>query len=155
MAFTFHFLDFEEYPSLSRSTHRSCTYDNLPRYNYSTSETKMCDSVKDLKRTNLLSLLATFAHEESLFFEILLEEDDGKDLEEPMKKSRRIYDRPDYKKSLWWTMLEKGDCKDPSNRQFMVFRRRFGIPFNLFKVVVERARAWSLNDGKSKLGDES
>ena len=65
----------------------------------------------------LLSLLAFIAHEESLLFEILMEEDDiDKDQEEPMKMSRRIYDRPDYRKSLWWTMLEKGDCKDPSNR---------------------------------------
>ena len=115
----------------------------------------MADSSMDRKRKTLLSLIASFAQEESLLFEILMEEDDAdKDLEETIKKSRRIFDRPDYRKSLWWTMLEKGECKDPSNRQFLVFRRRFGIPFNLFKVIVERARTWSVNEGKSKLGDE-
>ena len=76
-----------------------------------------------------------------------MEDDDiDKDQEEPMKMSRRIYDKPDNRKSLWWTMLEKGSREDPSNRQFMVFRRCFGIPFNFFKVIVERARTWSLNE---------
>ena len=68
----------------------------------------MADSSMDRKRKTLLSLIASFAQEESLLFEILMEEDDAdKDLEETIKKSRRIYDRPDYRKSLWWTMLEK------------------------------------------------
>jgi hypothetical protein len=115
----------------------------------------MSDSLQDVKRRTLLTLLASFAQEESLLLEILLDEDVDKDLEEPMKKSRHIFERPDYRKSVWWTMLQKGDCKDPSSRQFMVFRRRFAIPFNLFKVVVECARGWSFGESRSKLGDES
>ena len=150
MPFTFHFLNCEEYPSaIVNTVHmRSilATISDHPR------QLTMTDS----KRQTLLSLVAFLVQEESLLLDILMEEGDvDKDLEEPKKKSRRIYDRPDYRKSLWWTMLEKGECKDPFNRQFMVFRRRFGIPFNLFKVIVERARTWSVNDGISKLGDES
>ena len=94
----------------------------------------MNGSMKDVTRKTLLTLVASMAQEENLLLEILLEEDELKDLQAPQKKSRHIYERPDYQKSVWWTLLQKGDCKDPFNRQYMVFRRRFGIPFDLFKL---------------------
>lgn len=114
----------------------------------------MSGTMNDVTRKTLLTLVASLAEEENLLLEILLEEDELEDLQVPKKKSRHIYERPDYQKSVWWTLLQKGDCKDPFNRQYMVFRRRFGIPFDLFKIIVERARTWSFNEGKTKLGDD-
>ena len=116
---------------------------------------KLLKEVLKSKRKVLIQLLASLAQEDSLLLDILLEDDVDEGLQEPRKKSRHIYDRPDYKKSVWWTMLQKGDCKDPSSRQFIVFRRRWGIPFNLFKVIVESARNWSFTGGITKLGDDS
>jgi hypothetical protein len=37
--------------------------------------------------------------------------------------TRMVYDRPDYKKSTWWKMREKGDCKNPNHRDYKTFRR--------------------------------
>jgi Plant transposon protein len=129
----------------------------------------MSGTMNDVTRKTLLTLVASLAQEENLLLEILLEEDELEDLQVRKKKSRHIYERPDYQKSVWWTLLQKGDCKDPFNRQCMVFRRRFRslvilsasifIPqgmntFDLFKIIVERARTWSFNEGKTKLGDD-
>lgn len=61
---------------------------------------------------------------------------------------RKIYDRPVYKQSTWWTMLAKGDCKILGHPQNKLFRRRFSVPFSMFKDIVEESRLWVLDNGK-------
>ena len=49
-------------------------------------------------------------------------------------------------------MLEKGDVKVVGNAHNKQFRRRFSVPFSMFKDIVEEARDWIGLNGK-KLGD--
>ena len=70
----------------------------------------MSGSMNDVTRKTLLTLVASLAQEENLLSEILLEEDELEDLQAPKKKSRHIYEIPYYQKSVWWTLLQKGDC---------------------------------------------
>ena len=72
-----------------------------------------------------------------------------------VKKPRTIYERPVYKNSTWWTMLLKGECKMIGHPNFKLFRRRFGVPYSMFKEIVEEARTWvSMKGNKDeKLGD--
>ena len=49
-------------------------------------------------------------------------------------------------------MLEKGDVKVVGNAHNKQFRRRFSVPFSMFKDIVEEARDWIELNGK-KLGD--
>ena len=53
--------------------------------------------------------------------------------------------------SVWWQMLEKGDCKIPSHREHERFRRRFGVTFERFKFIVDHAKGWAI-DEKDPLG---
>ena len=70
------------------------------------------------------------------------------------KVGRRLYDRPIYAQSTWWVMLEKGDCKIPGHAHNKLFRRRFSIPFSMFKDITEEAREWIGRNGK-RLGDRT
>ena len=54
-----------------------------------------------------------------------------------IKVGRRIFDRPVYTNSTWWTMLLKGDCKVEGHPQNKVFRRRFSVPFSMFKLICQ------------------
>ena len=65
---------------------------------------------------------------------------------------RKLYDRPVYMQSTWWIMLEKGDVKVVGHAHNKQFRRRFSVPFSMFKDIVEEARDWIGVNGK-KLGD--
>ena len=64
----------------------------------------------------------------------------------------KLYDRPVYMQSTWWIMLEKGDVKVVGHAHNKQFRRRFSVPFSMFKNIVEEARDWIGLNGK-KLGD--
>lgn len=68
-----------------------------------------------------------------------------------IKVGRRIFERPVYTCSAWWIMLHKGDCKIEGHPQSRVFRRRFGVPFSMFKSIVADAREWTLF-GNKRLG---
>lgn len=68
------------------------------------------------------------------------------------KQGRLIYARPTYTCSTWWTMLQKGDCKVDGHPQNKVFRRRFSVPFTMFKAIVSEAREW-ITDGGKRMGD--
>ena len=48
-----------------------------------------------------------------------------------IKVGRRIYDRPVYTCSTWWTMLLKGDCKVEGHPQNKVSRRRFSVLYSM------------------------
>ena len=50
------------------------------------------------------------------------------------------------------TMLLKGDCKVEGHPQNKVFRRRFSVPFSMFKLIVAEEREWVIN-GEKKFGD--
>lgn len=54
-----------------------------------------------------------------------------------VRKARTIYERPVYKYSTWWTMLVKGECKILGHPQSKLFRRRFAVPFSIFKSIVK------------------
>lgn len=69
-----------------------------------------------------------------------------------VKLARRIFDRPSYTNSTWWTMLQKGDCKIEGHPQNKVFRRRFSVPFTMFKSIDSEAREW-ITVGDKKMGD--
>ena len=69
-----------------------------------------------------------------------------------IKVGRRIFDRPVYTSSTWWTMLSKGDCKVEGHPQNKVFRRRFRVPFSMFKSIVSEAREWVISE-ENKFGD--
>ena len=64
----------------------------------------------------------------------------------------KLYDRPVYTQSTWWIMLEKGDVKVVGHAHNKQFRRRFSVPFSMFKEIVEEARDWIGLNGK-KLGE--
>ena len=68
-----------------------------------------------------------------------------------VKVGRKIYDRPVYRNSTWWTMLLKGECKVVGHPQNKLFRRRFSIPFSMFRDIVAEAREWP--NGSGKMGD--
>ena len=75
-------------------------------------------------------------------------------LEKPdvaVKVGRKIYDRPLYSNSTWWTMLLRGECKVVGHPQNKLFRRRFSIPFSIFRDIVAEAREWP--QGGGKMGD--
>jgi hypothetical protein len=69
-----------------------------------------------------------------------------------VKVGRKIYDRPVYTSSTWWTMLLKGDCKIEGHPQNRVFRRRFSVPFSMFRSIVSEAREWIIS-GNKRMGD--
>lgn len=69
-----------------------------------------------------------------------------------VKLARRIFDRPSHTNSTWWTILQKGDCKIEGHPQNKVFRRRFSVPFTMFKSIVSEAREW-ITVGDKKMGD--
>ena len=66
-----------------------------------------------------VTILAFLQAEESIVLSELL-------AEEPVTgmKFRRVFPRPNYRDSVWWRMLEKGDCKIPGSREYKLFRRR-------------------------------
>ena len=73
----------------------------------------------------------------------------------------RIFGRPVYKQSTLWTMLAKRDCEVNGHPVVLeclsqVFRRPFGVPFSIFRDIVETARAWRSMavDQERKLGDD-
>ena len=59
------------------------------------------------------------------------------------KRYRRVFQRPNYSESVWWRMLEKGECKIPGTREYKLFRRRFGVGFERYKTFCEAARTWN------------
>ena len=65
-----------------------------------------------------------------------------------VKLGRKIYDRPVYSNSTWWTMLLKGECKVIGHPQNKLFQRRFSIPFWMFRDIVAEAREWPNGSGK-------
>jgi hypothetical protein len=66
------------------------------------------------------------------------------------KKTRRVYERPDYLESAWWKMLEAGNCKIEGHRENKKFRRRFGVTFKRFKEICEAAKDWPILVGEEK-----
>ena len=40
-------------------------------------------------------------------------------------------------------MLEKGECKIPGTREYKLFRRRFGVGFERYKIFCEATRTWN------------
>jgi hypothetical protein len=67
------------------------------------------------------------------------------------KVGRRIYDRPVYINSTWWTMLIKGEWKLINHPENKLLRRRFSVPYSMIKDIVTVAREWPY--GKGTMGD--
>lgn len=73
-------------------------------------------------------------------------------------KTRHIYPRSDYTSSLWWIMLQNGRVNLPHHREHAVFRRRFGVTFARFHIIVDFAKSWKDESGNplwSNGGDAS
>ena len=51
-------------------------------------------------------------------------------------------------------MLEKGDCKVVGHAHNKLFRRRFSVPFSMFRDIVEEAREWPGQNAKRR-GDRA
>lgn len=106
----------------------------------------------------LMRLLAVQLETDNFVLNHLLQENENKkdNIDGGLKetKRRKIYDRPDYLKSTWWLMLEKGLCKIPTHREYKMFRRRFSVSFPRFKKMVEDAKEWTISeDTTKKFGD--
>ena len=52
---------------------------------------------------------------------------------------RRPERRPDYEHSLWATMLTDSQLQNPASRAGILFRRRFRVPYGLFRLIVDVA----------------
>jgi hypothetical protein len=69
------------------------------------------DSSEDEELMHLLAI--QLETDDFLFNEILQEENSIGEQDstegQSQKRTRMVYDRPNYKKSNWWKMLEKGD----------------------------------------------
>ncbi|CAN0185409.1 unnamed protein product [Pylaiella littoralis] len=59
------------------------------------------------------------------------------DNDPPMKRTRRVLPRPDYRASFWWRMLGETGLKEPGSREARLFRRRFRIPYQFFTELIE------------------
>ena len=68
------------------------------------------------------------------------------------QRFRHVFARPNYKESVWWRMLEKGDCKIPRTREYKLFRRRFGVGFERFKTFCEATRDWDITKETDAVG---
>ena len=55
---------------------------------------------------------------------------------------RLVYQRPDYKQSSWWRMLQDAAVRDAKTKEGKQFRRRFRLPFQLYADIVVRWEAW-------------
>ena len=77
-----------------------------------------------------------------LFVEHLLKEypsfilDDEDFASQPKKKKRNCSSRPDYWSSVWGIMLRNPEIEDPDSFVARKFRRRFRVPYPLFKTVI-------------------
>ncbi|KAG5190791.1 hypothetical protein JKP88DRAFT_266780 [Tribonema minus] len=61
------------------------------------------------------------------------------------KRCRRVYERPDYRRTAWMTMLDnEAQLLDPTSREAKKFRRRFRLPYPMFKelVALVREKGW-------------
>ncbi|CAN0083359.1 unnamed protein product [Pylaiella littoralis] len=56
----------------------------------------------------------------------------NEDNDPPMKRTRRVLPRPDYRASFWLRMLGETGLKEPGSREARLFRRRFRIPYQFF-----------------------
>ncbi|CAM9508247.1 unnamed protein product [Pylaiella littoralis] len=72
------------------------------------------------------------------------DDDTDEDDAPPVKRTRRVLPRRDYKASFWWNMLASPGLGDPGSREAKVFRRRFRIPHKFFTEVVAlvKAKKW-------------
>lgn len=55
-------------------------------------------------------------------------------------KHRNTGTRMDYKASVWWQMLERSNCANFDHRDGKYFRRRFRVPFPVFKAMLNLCR---------------
>ena len=53
---------------------------------------------------------------------------------------RTIGPRPDYQQSIWWKMIQHPDISNPDSRIHHLFRKRFRVPFPLFRYLLTIAR---------------
>ena len=60
------------------------------------------------------------------------------------KKRRRTYPRHNYKESVWWHFLSKPTVQDEKHRDGKLFRRRFRVPFELYRQLLHLCRDGSL-----------
>ena len=89
------------------------------------------------------AIIAVLLAQEVLIFEKFLEKPFGDDANGPVRQYRKVFSRPNYKESVWWRMLEKAECKIPGTREYKLFRRRFGVGFERYKIFCEATRTWN------------
>ena len=68
------------------------------------------------------------------------EAEDAEEAAAAAPKTRRSKERPDYKASCWYKMLEDGRCRVVGSDEYKLFRRRFGISFERFRDIVQKTR---------------
>jgi hypothetical protein len=61
------------------------------------------------------------------------------------KRTRDLFERPDYYKSVWATMLQQGHCKNKNRREYKIFRRRFGVSYPTFEGICREAGDWLID----------
>lgn len=55
----------------------------------------------------------------------------------PAKRKRTVLPRRDYKASFWWNILGETGLKDPGSTEARLFRRRFRIPYQVFRELIK------------------
>ena len=58
------------------------------------------------------------------------------------KKSRAHYVRPGYWNSCWGRMLKLGDFSNIDSRESKRFRRRFRVPYTLYRSILHHVKDW-------------
>jgi hypothetical protein len=101
------------------------------------------------------ALMAFLFAQDGVLFEELMNDDEIGGSNADRKKFRRVFPRPDYKQSVWWLMLSKGDCKIPGTREYKLFRRRFGVGFERYRDFCEAASDWDISKNSDAIGRPS
>ena len=69
-------------------------------------------------------------------------------------KTRRVYERKDYKKPGWWQELQQEELSGHTSRVAQRFRGDFRVPYSFFTKLVElvKERDWFPNATKDAVG---
>ncbi len=74
------------------------------------------------------------------------------DEDDKQKGYRQSFVRPDYELSFWATMLLDVSLNDESSLASTRFRRRFGVSYIIFNILVAKATFWFPRKGVDRAG---
>jgi hypothetical protein len=57
-------------------------------------------------------------------------------------KTRKVYNRENYRESFWYKFVVDRDLTDLNSRDGKFFRNRFTVPYQIFTELLLRAQEW-------------